>query len=569
MRWATACSKAERSTIWRGATIAREIGSTRANIWTGLSQIDEQIRAAVIGPELRSSFFSTVLDQYELRVDILMHLHRLHPKQGYDVQAFETSERARARSLLDLLSEAKAGLRQGIDPALLERERVLTAQLHAKTELQIQLLAKQDAHAAAVEQEIRLLTTQYQESGGEDPGRQPALRGFRAATAADSGGVATSISGFRHAVAGIRAGRCAQFRLGDNARQLPCFRIAQAVRVGGAGARRISGHHFARTKLRLRTPAAALQELSHTLLGPVANLLGTKKLVIVAAGALQYVPFAALPSPSAPEQPLVAGHEIVNLPSASTIAFIRREWAREKRASKVLAVFADPVFSADDPRVTGAQAASSQGQDTGAQRAASGFDLAKFNRLPFTRKEALDILQLVNASERLSALDFDASRATATKAALNQYRFVHIASHGLLNSLHPELSGIVLSMVDRAGKPQDGFLQTTDVYNLSLNADLVVLSACETALGQEVRGEGLVGLARAFMYAGAPRVVASLWTVPDVSTSELMTRFYRGMLVENLRPAAALRKAQLSIWKEHRWARPYYWAAFTLQGEWR
>ena len=135
--------------------------------------------------------------------------------------------------------------------------------------------------------------------------------------------------------------------------------------------------------------------------------------------------------------------------------------------------------------------------------------------------------------------------------------------------VHPELSGLVLSLVDHAGRAQNGFLQTTDVYNLKLNSDLVVLSACQTALGKELRGEGLVGLTRAFMYAGSPRVVASLWTVPDVSTAELMTRFYKGMLVNGLRPAAALRQAQISIWREQRWARPYYWAAFILQGEWR
>jgi CHAT domain-containing protein/Tfp pilus assembly protein PilF len=538
-------------------------------------EIDEQIRAAVIGPELRSSFFSTVLNQYELRVDILMHLHHLHPNQGYDVQAFETSERARARSLLDLLSEAKAGLRQGVDPALLARERVLTAQLHAKTERQIQLLAKQDAQAQAVEQEIRGLTTEYQDAEAKILAASPRYAAFaqpQPLTLAefqhhylDSGTLL-----LEYAPGDARSFVWAVTRTSFHVFELPKRSVLEAL--ARAAYRGVTAAD--------ETPAgkagAALQELSHTLLGPVANLLGAKKLVIVAAGALQYVPFAALPSPSAPEEPLVAAHEIVNLPSASSIAFIRRAWATEKRASKILAIFADPVFSADDPRVAGAQAALSKvqdagakAQDTGAQRAASGFDLAKFNRLPFTRKEALDILELVNPGQRLSALDFDASRATATKAALNQYRFVHIASHGLLNSLHPELSGIVLSMVDRAGKPQDGFLQTTDVYNLSLNADLVVLSACETALGQEVRGEGLVGLARAFMYAGAPRVVASLWTVPDVSTSELMTRFYRGMLVQNLRPAAALRQAQLSIWKEHRWARPYYWAAFTLQGEWK
>jgi len=138
-----------------------------------------------------------------------------------------------------------------------------------------------------------------------------------------------------------------------------------------------------------------------------------------------------------------------------------------------------------------------------------------------------------------------------------------------VNSIHSELSSIVLSLVDRSGHPQDGFLQTTDIYNLKLNADLVVLSACQTALGKEVRGEALVGLTRAFMYAGAPSVLASLWTVSDRSTAELMARFYQGMLTGKLRPAAALRDAQISLWKDGRWTRPYYWAAFTLQGEWR
>jgi CHAT domain-containing protein len=152
---------------------------------------------------------------------------------------------------------------------------------------------------------------------------------------------------------------------------------------------------------------------------------------------------------------------------------------------------------------------------------------------------------------------------------LNQYRYVHFATHGLLNSVHPELSGIVLSMIDERGAPQDGFLRAHEVFNLRLSADLVVLSACQTGLGKEVRGEGLVGLTRGFMYAGSPRVVVSLWSVSDVATAELMERFYKGMLVGKLRPAAALRSAEVAMWKQKRWAAPFYWAAFTLQGEWR
>ncbi|HZN12190.1 MAG TPA: CHAT domain-containing protein, partial [Blastocatellia bacterium] len=186
-----------------------------------------------------------------------------------------------------------------------------------------------------------------------------------------------------------------------------------------------------------------------------------------------------------------------------------------------------------------------------------------------TRREAEEIVALAGAGAGLKALDFEASRATATSEGLGQYRIVHFATHGLLNSQHPELSGLVLSLVDERGQPQDGFLRVHEVYNLKLGADLVVLSGCQTSLGKEVKGEGMLGLTRGFMYAGAPRVVASLWQVPDQPTAELMRQFYKGMLAEGLRPAAALRAAQVAMWKGRRWAAPYYWAAFVLQGEWR
>jgi CHAT domain-containing protein len=192
----------------------------------------------------------------------------------------------------------------------------------------------------------------------------------------------------------------------------------------------------------------------------------------------------------------------------------------------------------------------------------------RFDRLRATRREAEGIVTLAR-EKSLKAVDFQANRATATSAELSQYRLLHFATHGLLNSQHPELSGVVLSLVDEQGRPQDGFLRLHEIYNLKLGADLVVLSACQTALGKEIKGEGLVRLTRGFMYAGVPRVVASLWRVPDKATAELMKRFYQGMLREGLTPAAALRAAQVSLWKERRWRQPYYWAAFVLQGEWR
>jgi CHAT domain-containing protein len=333
------------------------------------------------------------------------------------------------------------------------------------------------------------------------------------------------------------------------------------------------------------------------LLGPVASQLGRKRLAIVADGALQYISFAALPAPSsgndegrisrAEPQPLFVEHEIVSLPSASTLATLRRETAGRKPAVKSLAVLADPVFADDDTRVrrnvgkAGAKektrsANSDETDIVSLQMSRSGRETGvigaegAFGRLLSTRREATAILTLVPERDRMQALDFEASRTTALRPELGEYRIVHFATHGMLNNIHPELSGIVLSLVDKEGKPQDGFLRLQDIYNLKLSAELVVLSACQTGLGKEIKGEGLIGLTRGFMYAGAPRVVASLWKVDDRATSELMKRFYQGLLgPEALRPAAALRQAQLSIWKEKQWRAPYYWAAFVLQGEWK
>lgn len=192
-----------------------------------------------------------------------------------------------------------------------------------------------------------------------------------------------------------------------------------------------------------------------------------------------------------------------------------------------------------------------------------------FERLALSRREAEQITSLASDGTPLKALDFAANRMTAISKELGEYRILHFATHSLLNNQHPELSGIVLSLVDEKGHGQDGFLRLYEIYNLKLNADMVVLSACQTALGKEVKGEGLVGLTRGFMYAGVPRVVASLWKVSDKATSELMKRFYQQMLKGGMRPSAALRAAQVSMFQERPWRPAYYWAGFVLQGEWQ
>ena len=325
---------------------------------------------------------------------------------------------------------------------------------------------------------------------------------------------------------------------------------------------------------------AQAKTLSRMLLGPVAPQLSGKRLVVVAPGALSYLPFAALPTPEDKKrsagdyEPLIAKHEVVNIPSASVLSIIRREMAGRQRATKSIAVLADPVFEESDPRLAApAPAPAANAEHSELTRAIRTMNFpdgrAGFTRLPFSRYEAESIFALTPGGTGLKATDFNASRALALSPQLSQYRILHFATHGLLNSERPELSGLVFSLIDQEGKPQDGFLRLHEVYNLQLNADLIVLSACETGLGKEIKGEGLIGLTRGFMYSGAPRVVASLWNVDDLATAELMKLFYQGMLKDGLPAGAALRAAQLELSGQKRWASPYFWAGFVLHGEWK
>jgi len=273
--------------------------------------------------------------------------------------------------------------------------------------------------------------------------------------------------------------------------------------------------------------------------------------------------------------PLIAHHEIVSSPSASVMAVLRQETAGRRPAEKAVAILADPVFSADDARIAQSKDKTTikfAAGDTTAnenQRSSATLGVQDFVRLRFSRNEADEIERLAPVGAALKALDFEASRDTALDPRLGRYRIVHFATHSLLNNERPELSGVVLSLFDRSGHPVNGFLRLYDIYNLRLGSDLVVLSACQTALGGEIKGEGLIGLTRGFIYAGASSVIASLWKVDDRATTKLMTEFYKGLFEEGLTTSAALRQAKIKMWRQSRYREPFYWAAFVLQGEWK
>jgi CHAT domain-containing protein/Tfp pilus assembly protein PilF len=574
--------------------------------------IIESLRANLYDQELRVSLFASQQQFYQSYIDVLMQMQWQNPSAGFDARAFTVSERARARSLLELLAESRADIRQGVDSSLLERERSLQQRLNARAAAQFALLNRKHTpvQADAAAKEIAAIISEYEGVQAQIRARSPHYADLTQPQPLSPAEIQRQVLDPETLLLEYSLGDNASYLFAVSNTTITSHRLPKRAEMEAA-ARRVRelltapqplpGDTEAKYQARVKEARAnywhQAAELSRMLLGPVASQLGGKRLAIVADGALQYIPFAALPSPSlgndegryagAEPQPLFVEHEIVSLPSASTLATLRRETAGRKMAEKTLAVLADPVFSDDDTRVRRnvgkggakgktksadsdeADIASRQilrsGQETGVIGAEGGF-----GRLISTRREAEAILALVPERERMQAMDFEASRATALRPELGEYRIVHFATHGMLNNIHPELSGIVLSLVDREGQRQDGFLRLQDIYNMKLQAELVALSACQTGLGKEIKGEGLIGLTRGFMYAGAPRIVASLWKVDDRATGELMKRFYQGLLgPKALRPAAALRQAQLSIWKEKQWREPYYWAAFVLQGEWK
>jgi CHAT domain-containing protein len=310
-------------------------------------------------------------------------------------------------------------------------------------------------------------------------------------------------------------------------------------------------------------------------LAPVAEALrGRSRVVVVADGELNYVPFQLLQaSPEDGDEPLVAGHEVVNAPSASVLGQLREEAARRREPAMTLAAFGDPVFALSYALRKGGPVAALPGDLRSDLRdvevVGDSMDPASARELFFAGLELENLREVAGGDDTLVVSGFDATTDRLRGTDLSEFAILHFATHGLLDPREPEKSGLLLSTVDLEGHARDGFVGLRDVYNLRAPVELVVLSACRTALGKPVRGEGMIGLTRGFMYAGASSVVSSLWNVNDEATSELMKRFYENMLRRGMTPAAALGAAQNSIRQDPHWRSPHYWAGFTLQGEYR
>jgi CHAT domain-containing protein len=530
------------------AAAERSLGlreEARTHAGQAVAQV-EALRSGFVSPDLRAAFLATQRRAYALQIDLLM-------EAGRDREALALSERARARSLLDVLhSGRQAG--STVPAALLERRRTLRRRLSAKADRQLKQNAADDtlrreieallADLDGIEAEIRRLDPSYAAAADPHP-----LSVEEIAKLLDPGTLLLEIAlGEEHSYLWV-VGADGTFRSVELPPERTIAALAQQLHgelstvEAGAGRRREAAEALSRLLLK-----PVWQEASHA-----------GRLVVVPDGALHLVPFAALPAPGSGED-LVDRFEIVSLPSATTLALQRRRLEHRPPAAKWAAVFADPVFSAGDPRLAKA-----------VNRPAAKPDplFPDLERLASSGREAEAIAASAPRGQVWTALGPAASREAALSGDLHDYRVIHFATHAVADTRNPELSGLVFSLVDGAGHPREGFVGLSDIYELDLGADLVVLSGCQTGFGKEIRGEGLMDLTRGFLSAGVPRVMASLWRVQDRTTAELMTRFYTALWRDHLPAAAALRQAQRSLRRDPRYKHASSWAGFVLQGDWR
>ncbi|MDT4898490.1 MAG: hypothetical protein QOH25_3567 [Acidobacteriota bacterium] len=585
----------------------------------------ETIRSGSLrADESRTTFLTTTKDVYDETSNNLAEMALLvaptagAPLDGqaltYAAEAFKVVEQGRARSLLDMLGEAGADITAGVPADLLKRKQ---DNLDRQQEIAQQLTGvavsegEEKPDTGKLEDELEALAVEYDNIENQIRAASPKYAALTAPQPLTLAEVQQKVLDDKTALLEYSLGEQSSYLWAVTPTSVALFKLparsdvdsqAQALRaqlIPPKLQRRIAGIDVAEATrgLSLTTDptsagpaagfAAASNALYKTVVEPAAQIVGDKRLLVVADGALNYVPFESLVKATGatdyPSQPyLIKTNEIVYAPSASVIAVIRQ--SAKPVAGKNLLLVADPVFNSGDPRAKGAGAASAQASaDTrglslssavtdvaapaGATAPSIGFQLARLNG---TRIEAQQIATLTRASGGQADvwLDLEANEAKVTTTDIKKYRVIHIATHGLLNAERPQFTGIVLSLV--GNKSGDGFMRTDEIFNLNLGSPLVMLSACETGLGKEKRGEGVIGLTRAFMYAGAPTVGVSLWSVADKSTADLMTDFYKRLLgAQGASPTTAMRAAQIALIDGKKYAAPFYWAPFVLVGEWR
>ncbi len=550
----------------------------RGNPIAAMARIDEAIavaeslRSAAERHDLRVSFLADHQDLYGLKIELLMAQRSIRPGAGYAWQAFQASERARARGLYDALAEEE-GQRADplVRPELLKKHQRLQDEINGLNQQLRRLDMPMDAKREGEARLRRLI--------GENEAFKARMRNAGGRTPSLSLPPSLSLGEIQNRILD-RETVLVEYYLGEEASfvwavtpesfqgfEIECSdlrELARRVYQGMANGVEQAGEPKS---------TADLERLSDCVLGKVAHLLVGKRVLVVAHGELQKIPFSALLEPTVRRSKareavalpyLVLHHQVVNVPSVSVLSILRKQRTARHLWKRFLSMVADPVYNPGDERLPREAATVAR------QRLPGQPEPYPLSRLLRSREEAQQVRSLALAKSLGVDLasGFRATREWVKQGHLSDSRVVHFVTHGVLNEVYPQLSGLVLSQFDRQGQRHDGLLRVHEIDDLKLNADLVVLSACQTALGKDVRGEGLVGLTQAFLVGGSSSVLVSLWKVDDRASAELMSQFYR-YLVEGLPPAAALKSAQERMIEREPWRSPFYWSGFILQGEWK
>lgn len=532
----------------------------------------EIIRADLLGKNQRSSYNSLLRIYYEAEIELLIKKYERSPQAEYLEEAWQKQEKIRARGLLESFIENGLNVNELVSNDFFTKEKELLEKIAAAENNRLDAERSKDADKLRIaEQNLQAALDDLQVLQEDLRRNNPKFSAINQTKDFSFADVKQTLS---------ENSALLEFSVGEKQTYLWLIKkdsVKLFTLPARAELKRVSLDYYNTLTDKTATAAKTVEkskELSRLLFEPLKNeLADIKTLLIVPDGSLQLIPFATLTlDPDSEFRPLIERFEVVSFPSFSSFAYLR-ETKRTVKAEKLLAVIADPIFQFDDERLSSRakKAVRNPLSTVESEKLAEtlrDFGIDKLSRLPFTNLEAKEIQKFAPQHTTL-ALGENASRQRFLSGDFENYKILHFATHGFLNQKNPDLSGLVLSLFDKKRQSQNGFLRVIDLYSVRLNADLVVLSACQTGLGKDVEGEGIVGLTHGFMYAGASRVVSSLWKVEDAATAELMKNFYREMLVNHQTPAAALRSAQNTMRKINRFQNPRYWAGFTLNGDWQ
>ena len=550
-------------------------------------EITNSLSSIVPNSKLRSAYFSNVFDRYELYINLLMKRHRQSPNADYAIQALRAAEKSRARSMLENLSLAEADFIKDASPETVKREKEIRVLLNSKADKLTDLLSQNSdqAETAKLDGEINELEHELERIKATLKQNSPIYSAIKNPAPFDVADFQRDILDENSLLLEFSFGKEESYLWLVGKTEVDSYvlppreqlesrieKLRKLIDSRGMLEGETVENYQARIAAAETEFEREAQIFSRELLGQVAGKLADKRLIIVPDGKLHYFPIAALPFPNSIDNlPILLTNETIYEPSAATLALLMRKGQKISALPKNLLVFSDPIFSNQDARIAMAAGSKNETQsETGllkAEKFRFAESLTSLARLNASQDEADAIVEIIGESESTALGGAAATRERALDASIADYKVIHFATHGLINEERPELSGIVLSQVDETGQTSNGVVRLQDIYAMNLSADAVVLSACNTGIGKEVKGEGLLSLSNAFLQVGAKSVVSSLWKVDDYAARELMKNFYRELTSGTVTTAEALRRAQIKMRQNPQYKSPFYWAAFTVQGD--